>query len=220
MHREYRAFCSWSGGKDSCLALYKALEKGINVEYLFTMFREDGTRTRGHGLKVEIIKKYAELFDMKLIYGKATWESYEKVFKEKVSLLQDAGMSMGIFGDIDLDVHKEWLIKACSHTDIEVYHPLWKEKRRKVIEEFVDLGFKSIIVTLKSDVMPKEYLGRVFDKSLIEEFEELGIDPCGENGEFHTAVIDGPIFKEPLKLKEKDIIKVKNYYMLDLELCE
>lgn len=218
MDNLYKAFCSWSGGKDSCLSLYRAIEKGIKVEYLFTMFTEDGNRSRGHGLNLEIMKKYAKLFDMELIYGQATWDNYENIFKEKMYLLEDRGVNMGIFGDIDIDEHREWVRQACSHTGIEVYHPLWKESRRKIIEEFVDEGFQSIIVTLNSKLVPKEYLGRVFDKSLIEEFRDLGIDPCGENGEFHTAVIDGPIFKKPLKLNQNDIIKVQNYWMLDLVL--
>ncbi len=218
MNKLYKAFCSWSGGKDSCLSLYRALREGIEVKYLFTMFTEDGLRSRGHGIKQDIIKKYAELFDMNLIYGEATWQDYEDVFKEKMTLLEKQGVNMGIFGDIDLMEHREWVVKACSHTDIEVYHPLWQEDRRKIIEEFIDLGFKAVVVSINGDVMPKDYLGRVFDKSLINEFEDLGIDACGENGEFHTVVIDGPIFKEPLKLKQKAIIKVQNYWMLDLDL--
>lgn len=216
MHK--KAFCSWSGGKDSCLSLYKALEKGINVEYLFTMFKEDGTRSRSHGLRPEIIKKYAELLDMNVVYGQATWANYEEVFKEKMSLLESKGINMGLFGDIDLEENRQWVIKACSHTKIEVYHPLWKEERRNIIEEFVDSGFKSLIIAVNTDVMPKNYLGRVFDKQLISEFGELGIDPCGENGEFHTVVFDGPIFKHSLKLKKKEIVEIQNYSMLDFEL--
>jgi len=218
MNNEYRAFCSWSGGKDSCLALYRALKKGIKVEYLFTMLNEDGSRTRGHGLKPEIIKKYSELLDMDFIHGMAEWGGYEKVFKEKMSILEDKGINMGIFGDIDLIEHREWILNSCKDTNIEVFHPLWGETRKSIIEEFVDCGFKSIINTVNEDKLSKEYLGRVFDKTLIKEFEELGVDACGENGEFHTVVIDGPIFKEALKLKKKDIVQVGKYWMLDLDL--
>ena len=218
MKKTYKGFCSWSGGKDSCLALYRSMKKGIKVEYLFTMFTETGERSRGHGLKPEIIKKYAEILDMKLVYGEATWGDYEALFKEKMTFLEKEGINIGVFGDIDLDQHREWVVEACGHTNIEVCHPLWKEKRRKIIEEFVECGFESIIVSLNADIMSKDYLGRKFDKSLIKELEDQGIDACGENGEFHTAVIDGPIFKEPLSLKHKEIIKVQNYLMLDLDL--
>lgn len=212
------AFCSWSGGKDSCLSLYKALEKGINVEYLFTMFKEDGTRSRSHGLRPEIIKRYGELLNMNVIYGQATWNNYEDVFKRNMSYLESQGVEMGIFGDIDIEENRQWVIETCSHTKIEVYHPLWQEERRKIIEKFVDLGFKSLIISVNLNVIPQSYLGRVFDKNLIEEFIELGIDPCGEKGEFHTVVIEGPIFKDALKLKKKGIINVLNYCMLDYEL--
>ncbi len=215
MNRIIKAFCSWSGGKDSCLSLYRALKKGINIKYLFTMFKEDGLRSRGHGLRPEVIKKQAELLEMNFIYGQATWNDYESIFKEKMLLLESKGVKIGVFGDIDLEPHRKWVIDACSHTNIEVYHPLWKEERRHIIEEFVDLGFKSLITTINNNVMSKRYLGQVFDSKMIKELEELKIDPCGENGEFHTVVIDGPIFKESLKLEKKGITDVQNYSMLD-----
>lgn len=218
MNNETKAFCSWSGGKDSCLALYRALQKGIKVECLFTMLNEDGSRSRGHGLKPEIIKKYSELLDMDYVHGMAAWGEYEKVFKEKIITLQNKGINMGIFGDIDLIEHKKWLVNTFKDTNIEVFHPLWGEERKAVIEEFVDSGFKSIINTINTEKLPEKYLGRVFDKALIKELEDLGVDACGENGEFHTVVLDGPIFKEPLKLKEKEHIQVGKYLMMDLDL--
>ncbi len=155
MKKEYVAFCSWSGGKDSCLALYRALKKGIKVEYLFTMFNEEGSRTRSHGLKPEIIKRYSELLDMKAIYGNASWGEYEKVFKEKMIELENKGLNMGIFGDIDLIEHKKWIHDTLKDTNIEVFHPLWGEKRKDIIEEFVDSGFKSIINTVNGDKLSK-----------------------------------------------------------------
>lgn len=218
MNDKLKAFCSWSGGKDSCLSLYRAIEKGIDVKYLFTMFKEDGDRSRGHGIKPEIIKKQAEVLNMDFVSGCASWSSYEEVFKDKVSGLQDKGMKMGIFGDIDIQDHKDWVVSACNHTELEVYHPIWQESRKSLIEEFVDLGFKAIITTINGNIISKDYLGKVFDKKLISEFEQMGIDACGENGEFHTLVVDGPLFKEPIRILEKEIIKIDNYYMLDLDL--
>ena len=211
-------FCSWSGGKDSCLAMYKAMQQGYQLKYLFTMFQEDGSRSRSHGLKPEVMVKYAELFNMKLISKKATWNNYEQEFKQAMTELENLNVKAGVFGDIDIDDHRKWVVNACSHTNIEVIHPLWQEKRRNIIEQFIDNGFKSIIVTVNTDYIAKEYLGREFTKELIKEFEDLAIDPCGENGEFHTAVIDGPIFSQPLQLIKNKEIKLNNYYMLDLNL--
>lgn len=218
MSKEYRAFCSWSGGKDSCLALYKALTKGIKVEYLFTMLNEDGSRSRGHGLRPEIMKKYSELLDIDYIHGMASWGGYEKAFKEKMSVLKHREINMGIFGDIDLVEHRQWVLNMFKDTGIEVFHPLWGYERKTVINEFVDSGFQSMINTVNKEKLSKKYLGRMFDKALIKELEELGVDPCGESGEFHTVVLDGPIFKEPLKLKENKIVEINQYWMLDLEL--
>lgn len=212
------AFCSWSGGKDSCLSLYRAMQQGIRVEYLFTMFTEDGQRSRGHGIRPEIIQKQAELLNMKFIYGQATWDNYEEVFKTKMLELEGRGVNIGVFGDIDLEKHRQWVIGACKHTSIKVVLPLWQNQRRDIIEAFIDLGFKGIITTVNNDVLANEYLGVEFNKSLIEEFEQQGIDACGENGEFHTIVVDGPIFQEPLRLQYKEPLKVQNYSMLDLDL--
>ena len=213
-----KTFCSWSGGKDSCLAMYKAIQQGYKIEYLFTMFQEDGSRSRSHGLKPEVMSKYAELLDMKSMCKKATWNDYEQQFKLAMTELEQLGVKAGVFGDIDLEDHRTWVKNACSHTNINVLHPLWQENRRSIIEEFIDLGFKSIIVTVNTDYIPKSYLGKEFTKELINELEALGVDACGENGEFHTAVIDGPIFKKPLNLIINEEIKINNYYMLDLNL--
>ena len=218
MNSNYTAFCSWSGGKDSCLALYRAMKQGIKIKYLLTMFTESGLRSRSHGLKPEIIKKHSEILNIPLICGKATWEDYEAVFKEKLLELELLGVNCGVFGDIDIDANRQWVVKACQHTAIKVLHPLWQESRREIIEEFLELGFKAIIVTVNTNYLDQKYLGQELSKYLISEFTNLGIDPCGEQGEFHTVVTDGPVFQQPLELIIGKKIKHDSYYMLDLYL--
>ncbi|MTI67559.1 MAG: diphthine--ammonia ligase [Firmicutes bacterium] len=192
-------FCSFSGGKDSCLSLYKALEGGANLKYLFTMFTEEGKRSRSHGLELKVIKEQAKSIEAELIIGKASWNNYEEVFIENIKKMEDENIEIGVFGDIDIIDHLRWVENTLSVTKILTYHPLWKEERKKLLKEFVDLGFKAKIVSLKKSLMDKKYLGKTLDYKLINELESIGIDPCGEEGEFHTVVYDGPIFSYPLK---------------------
>jgi uncharacterized protein (TIGR00290 family) len=114
------------------------------------------------------------------------------------------GITHGVFGDIDLEGHLEWVQKTCEKSGIVAVHPLWKEPRRRIIEELLDVGFEAWIVVVNTSLMPAEFVGRKFSKELIVELEALEIDACGENGEFHTVVMDGPIFSKrvPVKIGE------------------
>lgn len=212
------AFCSWSGGKDSCLALYRSLQDSINLVSLFTMCREDGVKSRSHGLYPDILKAQADSLGANLVMRQATWDDYEETFKDQMSKFESKDLDLGIFGDIDIDAHRQWVHDALSHTKINVLHPIWQESRRSLIEEFVDLGFEAMIVAVNTNYMPDSFLGRIFNKDLIVELEKLGVDACGENGEFHTVVTNGPIFKFPIELEISSIIKNGSSSMLDLSL--
>ncbi|UAC48449.1 diphthine--ammonia ligase [Bacillus aquiflavi] len=193
-------FSSWSGGKDSCLALYRAIKEGGIPRYLFTMFQEDGKYSRAHNLPTTVLKKQAEALQIQLLTRNATWNSYEKHFLEGMEEMKKQGVFHGVFGDIDLDGHLEWVERVCASVNVSSYHPLWKEKRRAVLDEFIELGFKATIIVLKEAALPKTFLGKVLDKELVQEIESLGVDACGEEGEFHTVVTDGPIFFQPVQL--------------------
>lgn len=194
-------FSSWSGGKDACLALYRAIKAGAKPSYLFTMLEESGMYSRAHHLPVSVIEKQAESLGIPLITRAATWDAYEKMFVDGLKEIKQSDVHLGVFGDIDLDGHLEWVEKTCHSVKIHSYHPLWKENRRQLIREFVDLGFSAKVIVVKEGVLPRSFLGRTFDRKLIDEIEYLGVDACGEEGEFHTLVTDGPIFSEPLSLQ-------------------
>lgn len=213
-----KTFCSWSGGKDSCLSLYRAMAENYDVTTLMTMCREDGLKSRSHGLSPDILQKQADALGLDLVICSATWDDYESTFKTQMSRFEREYFDAGIFGDIDLEPHKKWVLDALSHTEMLAYHPIWQESRRSLIEEFVDLGFESMIVTVNTDFMDESFLGRKFDRELIFDLESIGVDACGENGEFHTIVTNGPIFKFPLKLDISSVIKRDQYRMLDLTL--
>jgi len=213
-----KAFASWSGGKDGCLALYRAKAKGLNIRYLFNMVSEDGQRSRSHGICAAVLKKQAEALGISIIQQPTTDDAYESVFIEKLKDLKRQGIEVGVFGDIDFQPHREWIEKVCKAANIIPKLPLWQENQTKLLEEFIAAGFKSVVITVKADLLGKEFLGRTLDEKLIAVIAALdkGITPCGEAGEYHTLVIDGPIFKKRLDLTKTEIVSRGEYHFLEI----
>ncbi|MTD31494.1 diphthine--ammonia ligase [Planomicrobium sp. YIM 101495] len=209
---------SWSGGKDSALAYYRAVMEGHVPVALFTMFERDGSRSRSHGLPPEVMKAQAERMGLPLVTGQADWEGYEQEFIRQLKLFRSEGIDMGVYGDIDLEDHRSWVESVSGEADIGVYHPLWAEARRDLLLEFIEEEFKAIITVVDTSRVGESFLGRAFTVQLIEELEALGIDACGEEGEFHTMVVDGPIFVEPVPVEFGEVRTEGNYRMLDVKL--
>lgn len=208
MNKEKRAVCSWSGGKDSCLALKRALANGYEIKHLLTMFDETGTRSRSHSVSTEVMLKQADALNMKLITPSASWQDYEKVFVGELEKLKSEGIEAAVFGDIDLQAHRDWEEKVCAAVNIEAVLPLWNEKRLDLVEEFLIENFRSVVICVNEKFLPKEFCGRVFDRDFIKDLPE-NVDACGENGEFHTFAFDGGIFKNPVKYRVEEIYQHK-----------
>lgn len=194
-------FISWSGGKDSCLALYKAIEQGYSPQKLFTMFSMENDISSAHRLKVNILKAQAFAIGIEHLAGKALFNDYEEIFVSNLKLFKEQGIDYGIFGDIDLDEHKQWEDKVCGKASITSVLPLWQRNRKEIVQEFLNLGFKAKIIVVNTTMIDVKFLGQDLSCSLMKEIEEYGADVCGENGEYHTVVYDGPIFKKPVELK-------------------
>lgn len=203
--------CSWSGGKDSAMAYYRAMKTGMRPKKLLTMFEEEGEISKSHALPLEVVAAQAEHLGVPFLIKEASWNSYEGHFIEAMDECRAEGITHGVFGDIDLEGHLEWVQKTCAKSNIVAVHPLWKEPRRKIIEELLDVGFEAWIVVVNTTMMPAEFIGRKFSKELIVELEALGIDACGENGEFHTVVVDGPIFSKRVPVKIGQAVVRGNY---------
>lgn len=194
-------FSSWSGGKDSCLALYNAIEQGYSPRKLLTMFNMEDEVSSAHRLNEGIIKAQAGSIGIEYSIGKSLFSDYEEVFVSNIKLLKEQGIDYGIFGDIDIEEHRHWEERVCNIASITALLPLWQKDRKELMKEFINLGFKAKIVVVNTTMMDKKFLGRDLNYSLMEEIEECGADVCGENGEYHTVVYDGPIFKNPVDLK-------------------
>jgi len=210
-------FCSWSGGKDSCLAFYYAVQAGGKPCCLFTMLSEEGERSKSHGLPIRILEQQAASLGVPLVTGAASWEDYERVFIGRLREFKAEGIEVGVFGDIDLEEHRQWQENACAAAGMKAYLPLWGKSRQKVVAELVDLGFQAVIVAVNEEKMDRGYLGRVLDKQLMAELAGRGIDIAGESGEYHTVVIDGPLFKQRIELKITGLKSVEQHCFLDLD---
>ncbi|MEI4768690.1 diphthine--ammonia ligase [Psychrobacillus sp. FJAT-51614] len=202
---------SWSGGKDSAMAFYRALKSGMVPKKILTMFEEDGEVSKSHALPIEVVQAQAARLGVPLIIKGASWNSYEDRFIEAMDECRSKGITHGVFGDIDLEGHLEWVQKTCAKLDIIAVHPLWQESRRSIVNELLDTNFEAYIVVVNTKMMPAKYVGSRFTKEIVEELEAAGIDSCGENGEFHTVVVDGPIFTERVPVEIGDAVERGDY---------
>jgi uncharacterized protein (TIGR00290 family) len=192
------AAVSWSGGKDCCLAMHWARAAGLEVKTLLAMFDETGERTRSHAIPREVMQAQADALGLELLAPSASWADYEATFVGALADLRACGTTDMIFGDIDLLPHREWEEKVCAAARVTAHLPLWQEDRRALASEVLDLGYRAIVVCTDDRWLGPGFCGRVYDRSFIDSLPE-GVDVCGENGEFHTFVIDGPLFRAPVR---------------------
>ncbi|MBI9051769.1 MAG: diphthine--ammonia ligase [Anaerolineaceae bacterium] len=210
-------FCSWSGGKDSCMSLYRAMQEGSKPEYLLTMLTEDGLRSRSHWLPKVFLEAQARSLGIPIVFRSASWQDYESEFVAALRAFRKEGITAGVFGDIDGESNRAWVHKVCAETDISPLQPLWKEDRQKLLDEFIGLDFKSTIVVLNDKKLGKEFLGKVINAETVAELEQAGVDVCGELGEYHTVVTAGPIFSEELVIQAKRKVHHAGYWFLDID---
>jgi uncharacterized protein (TIGR00290 family) len=212
------AFVSWSGGKDCCLAYHRAQQQGLEVSCLFNMAREDGERSRSHGFSTELLSMQAQAMGLPLVQGQATWDGYETEFQRVLAALKEHGISEGVYGDIDLEPHREWVERVSRNCNIKPHLPLWGADQDVLLREFIDTGFQAIIVVVKADIMGPEWLGRELNDEFITDLAAAGgITPCGEAGEFHTLVIGGPLFRQSLVIEKAEKIRREGHWFLDIQ---
>jgi len=206
-------FSSWSGGKDCTLACYRARNEGCEVSFLLNMLAEDGHRERAHGTRPFLLRLQAEALGIPIVQVKASWEGYEDKFKDAVEALKVKGVEGGIFGDIDLVEHRVWVERICSDLKIDPILPLWGYNAEDLLLDFINAGFEALVVATKVN---EDWLGRTIDRSFINELKELDFHLSGESGEYHTFVIDGPIFKRRITVREAERVHIGENWFLDI----
>ena len=191
------AAVSWSGGKDCCLALHRARAAGLDVRHLLTVLDETGERSRSHGVPADVMRAQADALGLRLTAPSASWADYERVFIHSLSRLRGEGVREVVFGDIDLAPHREWEEKVCAAAGVTAHLPLWREDRPALAAEVLSVGLRPIVVCADDRWLPAGFCGRPYDRAFLADLPP-GVDACGENGEFHTFVADGPFFRAPV----------------------
>lgn len=202
---------SWSGGKDSCYAMMQATQQGFIPKVLLNMMNENGKVSRSHGLPLSILNQQAQKMGLPLEGIPATWGDYEAKFIAVLKMLKAKyDLEAVVFGDIDLQPHKDWEDKVCAAASLKASLPLWQQDRIVLVHQMLENGIVTMIVSCNT-IMGEQYLGKILTKELAQELHEKGIDPCGENGEFHTLVINCPLFSGAIELPEFAKITYENY---------
>jgi len=200
-----KAYFNWSSGKDAALALYRITkDKRFLVSKLVTTINTDFDRVSMHGLRVALLKKQAEAINIPLqliaFEGNVSMQTYTAMVNRTMTELHSKGYHYSIFGDIFLEELKQYRDQQLATCGITGVYPLWKENSKALLLEFLDAGFKAITICTNAKVLDASFCGRIIDADFIADLPE-GVDPCGENGEFHTFVYDGPIFNTPVTFK-------------------
>jgi diphthine-ammonia ligase len=201
-----KLIAAWSGGKDSCFALYKALKQGHCIQSLLTMM-QDINNSNFHMISSELLDAQSEALGIPINKVSTTPETYELQFGKALREAKNNGAQGILTGDIyEIAQHEPgWIERVSANAGLTATRPLWHRDTRQVLDEFINNGFKATIVRVNRAALGIEYLGRQLDRQLYAEIQEIGsVDPCGEKGEYHTFVTDGPIFS-----KEIEILKTK-----------
>ena len=212
-----KAAISWSGGKDCCLAMMRAAETH-DIVAMVTMFGEDGSRSRSHGLRPAVVAAQAERLGIPGYVERCTWPTYTDRFVDLIAHARVHDITHVIFGDILGDPHRAWNERVCGQHGLIPVMPVWGEPTRLLAQEFIERGGEARFVTVRPPQLDASWLGRVLDEGALHELEALGVDPCGELGEYHTVVINCPAFSSPLTLQAGRQVESGGCLALDFEI--
>jgi len=200
---------SWSGGKDSSYALYQILKEGkYDVKYLLTNIFKPNKRVSMHGVPESLIKQQAENIGIPLItmyIEEKTHDEYDLKMKEVLLKFKAEGIQTVAFGDIFLEDLKTYREMRLAEVDMKALFPLWKQATSTLAKQFINEGFKTHICSIDTAKIPKELIGIDYSNSFLNQLPK-NIDPCGENGEFHSFCYDGPIYKKRVKFQKNGIV--------------
>ena len=207
---------SFSTGKDSSLALYKAIEAGMEPVGLITTYNTNAEKAWFHGVPEETLLRLSAALDIPIYLVRTDGTDYEEKFEETLRALKAHGAEYCVFGDIDLQQHRDWDEARCQAAGLHGCYPLWQMDRRRAVEEFLRAGFIARITTVNTKYMDASYLGEVLSEDLLKKLDAAGVDVCGENGEYHTLVTDGPLFQHPFTYTCGQVVYDHDYAKLQV----
>ena len=205
-----KAFLNWSSGKDAAYALHLLQQqKEYKVEKLLCSMNSEVDRVSMHGLRKELLLQQVEKIGIPLqmisIEGNVSMATYNELMEKEMEKLKQEGFTHSIFGDIFLEDLRTYREQQLQKMDLEAVFPLWEKDTKVLMQDFLKAGFKAITVSVNAAVLDSSFCGRVIDEAFLEDLP-ASVDPCGENGEFHTFVFDGPIFKAPVNFQKGQIV--------------
>ncbi len=208
--QQNRSFFNWSSGKDASLALHLLQQQeSLPVDLLVTTLSEAHQRVSMHGLHRSLLEAQAEALGIALdiieLPHDNTMATYDKIMGDKLAQLKAAGYTHSCFGDIFLEDLREYRETKLASVGLKAVFPIWQIDTTRLIKQFIDLEFKAIVVCINASLLPKSFCGRIIDQSFINDLPKH-VDPCGENGEFHTFCFDGPIFNHPVDFRKGELV--------------
>ena len=207
---------SYSCGKDSTLALHKMLEQGHQPVCLVTMLNRAAGRSYFHGADQAMLKRYEQALGLPLILCPADSASYPQALEQGLAQAKALGAEGACFGDIDIQQNRQWEQDRCQAAGLVPCFPLWQQGREALVHELLDLGYQCLIKSVNRRLLPAALAGRLLDEETIQVMKKAGVDICGENGEYHTLAINGPIFRQPLRFQVGEILAIGDYAVADI----
>lgn len=209
---------SYSCGKDSTLALHKMIEQGNEPVALLVMVNEKVDRSFFHGADYIMLEAYSKALELPLLITPSDGENYHLAMEDSLRKAKKLGAEIACFGDIDIEGNRKWAEERCENAEIEAVFPLWHRNREENVFELIKLGYKCLIKSINNTLIPKSLLGKYIDETAIGEMRRCGIDICGENGEYHTLVVDGPVFKSSLPYKTGEVLDFGDFSIIDVHI--
>lgn len=213
-----RAAISWSGGKDSLAAL-SAVRGDFDVVAALTMFDEAGARSRSHGLRPALLAAQADSLGLRAVSARCSWATYDESFTAALRALARDGITHVVFGDLVFPEHLAWAEARCADAGLIAVEPLFGRPTSDLFDEFIASGATALMVTVREPWLDETWLGRPLSADMKASFAERGIDPCGERGEYHTAVVGGPGFKYPIRVTAGERVRIGACHAIDLIPC-
>ena len=208
---------AFSTGKDSILALHRMIKSGNEPAGLLIMYNSGAERSWFHGADQKLIQRISESLEIPVYYGVSDGDDYMEVFEEQLKKAVADGAEACVFGDIDIENHREWDEARCRAAGIKAVLPLWQESREKLVRETIAEGYNCVIKCLHKEQLPESFLGKSLSSKVLDEMEEYGIDLCGENGEYHTVVLDGPLFKKKIEYTLGEILELEYVSAIEIK---
>jgi uncharacterized protein (TIGR00290 family) len=186
------------------LALWRASQSGYDTRILLSMLDDSGEKNRSHAVPLHLLEAQATALGAKVMTRSASWADYEREFVGALDEIKASGIDTALFGDIDLQAHRDWEEKVCAQAGMNAVLPLWNIDRREAVTEFLQLGYQAVVICVNHRWLDRSFCGRLFDEAFLADLP-ADVDWCGENGEFHTFVFDGPLFNTPVAYEIEEI---------------